>query len=94
MTRHSPAPWVMGIDGYLYDAEGVAIAFFGRGNYETDGRLAAAAPDLFEALQKIVKDELNRRAALRTDSPAAKFSDARIAAAISALDKAVKEGGQ
>lgn len=55
---------------------------------EPDARLAAAAPDLLDALKQIVKCEQNRMKKLLPNSPAGRFSRERMEAAQAAIAKA------
>lgn len=58
MTMHTPGPWTAGNDGYIYSAgDIVADSTFGclpqiEGDH--NARLIAAAPDLLEALMRLV----------------------------------------
>ena len=58
---------------------------------EANASLISAAPDLYEALEKIVIDEENRRKKLKDNSPAAQFCDKRLGKARVALAKAKGE---
>lgn len=79
--------------GYIADANGEDILHTGVMGFTKAENLelanvAAAAPDLLDALTNIVVDEEKRRKSLRTNSPAAQFSDARLAKARAAIDRA------
>jgi hypothetical protein len=62
------------------------------GEAERYGPLFKAAPRLLAALEQIVKCEEERRKALRTGSPAAQFSDARLKEAREAIAEAKGDG--
>lgn len=98
MTHHTPGPWTVqpnsrtvGRGAWIHDETGNNVALAcgtSDENANANAHLIAAAPELYEALEKIVIDEENRRKSLRTNSPAAQFSDKRLAAARAALAKA------
>lgn len=102
-TKYTPAPWHVGdtnknFDAMVYGKDGLMIAnctkVRGRSIEEEDAnaQLIAAAPELLEALKKIVKCEINRMNDLETLSTKPKslytFSKARVEKAQAAINKA------
>jgi hypothetical protein len=101
-TQHTPGPWGYGEDSdneWYFEAmsnQGVQLGWVcpnEESTQEANARLIAAAPDLLDALQEIVKCEKRRAADLRNREAHALvlFSEKRIAAAEAAIAKATGE---
>jgi hypothetical protein len=78
------------VGGPLVATEDVAIADVMEmegGMSEANARLIAAAPEMFDELLECLNAELRRRADLKNKSPAARYSDERVARIQAAIAK-------
>lgn len=101
MSAHTPGPWVVdpytGIAKEIRINDGEILLDYDDVDHaaqEANARLIAAAPDLLEALEKILECEEGRAADLRHRKAwlPLKFSDERMTEARAAMAKATGEG--